>query len=100
MAPIPGTEFNVNEADREWVEARLVPMSIACCVERIRLSGKQARIGKRTYVYATEWGPSPFAQFYQRVKDDPAWTVVTAATGHDVMIDDPQHCARILLDAI
>jgi hypothetical protein len=45
--------FNVNEADRAWVDARCTPQPLATLTERIRLSGALERIKSRTYVLAT-----------------------------------------------
>jgi hypothetical protein len=47
-------------------------------------------------VYAEGWGPSPFKQFYERLKKEPKWNVLTVKTGHHMMIDDPEGCAQLL----
>lgn len=96
--PISCEEFNVNPADRAWVKSKLVPMAIACFLERIRLTGAVDRL-RRTYVLADGWSPSPFAQFHERARNDSAWTVRVVRTGHDVMIDDPEATARLLAEA-
>ena len=72
-------------------------MALACFLERIQLKGNKLK--KRTYVYAEGWGPSPFTQFYERLRKEPGWTVLTTNTGHHVMIDDPEACAQVLLTA-
>jgi len=97
--PAPAERFNVNPADRAWVDAQCVPMAIACFLERIRLSGAHEMVRKRTYICARGWGPSPFPAFYERLKKDKAWTVHEIQTGHDVMLDDPEGLARILVAA-
>ena len=51
------------------------------------------------YIWAQDWGPSPFAAFYERLKADKAWTVHVSKTGHDVMLDDPAGLARLLVEA-
>jgi hypothetical protein len=33
--------------------------------------------------------PSRFKQFYNRLKDDPAWIIRTVESGNDVMLNDP-----------
>ena len=97
--PVPSEEFKINEADLAWVKSKVVPMSIACFLERIRLQGKIDLISERTYVYCDGWSPTPFVQFYERFKDDPGWRVCTSGTGHHQMIDDPQGCAALLAKA-
>lgn len=47
----------------------------------------------RTGVFAGGWYGSPFAQFHERVKDDPAGTVRVAHTGHGVTIAGPEATA-------
>lgn len=99
MAPVSAAAFKVNARDAAWVDAKCVPMALACFLERIRLKGDHARIPKRTYVYAEGWAPSSFTQFYESLKGKPGWTVLTSAAGHDVMVDDPEGLARILIEA-
>lgn len=96
--PIPSEEFGVNAADLEWVKSKVVPMAIACFLERIRLRGNVEKL-KRTYIYAEGWGPSPFTRFYERFKGEPGWSVLTIKTGHHMMLDDPEGCAQLLLEA-
>jgi pimeloyl-ACP methyl ester carboxylesterase len=98
MQPIPSEEFGVNPADLEWVKSKVVPMAIACFLERLRLRGNVQKL-KRTYVYAEGWGPSPFRQFYERLRKEPGWSVLATKTGHHMMIDDPEGCAQLLLEA-
>jgi len=39
-----------------------------------------------------------FDQFYERVKNDPAWKARTVKCGHDVMLDDPDTLTTLLLE--
>ena len=98
LPPTPAERFNVNEADRAWVDEKCVPMAIACFLERIRLTGAHAKVKKSTYIWAQDWNPSPFHAFYEKLKADKAWTVHATRTGHDVMLDDPEGLARLLLE--
>jgi hypothetical protein len=49
---------------------------------------------------ARDYQPSPFTQFYEKLKVDPAWTVKLAPCGHDVMVDRPDLLVEFLLDAV
>ena len=98
--PIPSEEFGLNSADIEWVKSKVVPMSIACFLERIRLKGNVQKVNKRTYVFAEGWSPSPFSKFYERFKSESGWSVRTTKTGHHMMIDDPESCAQMLLASV
>ncbi len=63
-------------------------------LEPLTFTGKEA-VARRTYIYATK---STFERFYDKLKDDPAWTVKTIDTGHVVMMEDPEGLARLLLE--
>jgi pimeloyl-ACP methyl ester carboxylesterase len=97
--PIPSEMFKVNPDDIEWVKSKVVPMAMACFLERIRLTGNHLQVLKRTYVYSEGWSPSPFTKVYERLRTDPAWTVLTSKSGHHVMLDDPEGFAEMLLAA-
>jgi len=98
--PAPAERFNVNAADRAWVDEKCVPMAIACFLERLQLTGAHENVKKRMYICAQGWGPSPFAAFYDKLKSDKAWSVHATQTGHDVMLDDPEGLARMLMEAV
>ena len=68
-------------------------------IEPVRFTGEQAKVKRRIYIFAASWQPTPFRQFYEQVKDDSAWEVHTADSGHFVMGDQPQQLLRIMLDA-
>ena len=68
-------------------------------IEPVRFTGEEAKVKRRIYIFAASWQPTPFRQFYEQVKDDPAWEVHTADSGHFVMGDQPQQLLRIMLDA-
>jgi len=64
--------------------------------EPVRLDGSERKIARRTYILATR--QPAFQRFYDQVKDDPAWTTRTIATGHLVMMEDPEGLARLLME--
>ena len=63
--------------------------------EPVVLDGSEARIANRTYILATK--RPGFQRFYDQVKDDPAWKTATIATGHVVMMEDPEGLAELLM---
>ena len=67
-------------------------------IEPVRFTGEEAKVGRRAYVFATGWQPTPFTRFYDAVKDDPDWQVHRAEASHDVMSDQPQQLCELLLD--
>ena len=99
--PIPSAAFGLNEEDRLWFDEKCTPHPIASLVQGVSLRGNLSTIKKQMYIFAiweTEF-PSPFKQFYERLHDDPAWTVHTIESGHDVMLDHPQQVVEFLQEA-
>lgn len=105
----------VNDAERQWylgVDATgygVPPLSffddrasshpLASLLQRIRLTGNLSGVRRREYVYALDWpGESPMRRSYERVRDDPAWTVHELDGKHNLMRDNPDDLLRILLD--
>ena len=101
VPPPPAAFFNVNPEDAQRVDELATPFPIGCFTEKIKLSGKQNSIRKHVYVHSTVLPrESPFKPFYERVKNDPAWSAHTLACGHDAMLDMPDDVTRILLEAV
>jgi len=66
-------------------------------LEAIPFTGEEAKIPRHAYVFANAWEPTPFRQFAERVKGDPAWEYHDAETDHFVMGGAPEQVANILL---
>jgi pimeloyl-ACP methyl ester carboxylesterase len=101
VQPIPAETFNVNRADREWVDRQCSLQSIGCWQQPIRLTGGISQIKTITYVLATGWAAehSPFLKFYQEAQAR-GWQTVTLPCGHDVMLDQPEELTNVLLDTL
>src|SRR5215470_7146903 len=93
VPPIPAAYFNVNEADRAWVDAQCTPQSLACFERRLTLRGRMPP-EKVTHVLATGYEESPFASFHELAKKK-GWRTETVDCGHDVMLDKPDELVRI-----
>ena len=98
VPPIPADVFNTNSRDRVWVERQRTPQSLATFQQPLQLTGAIDRIEDVTYILATDWGPSPFPQFYEKAKAK-GWKTLTMACGHDVMLDKPGELSDVLLAA-
>ena len=100
-APPAAAYFNVNAADAARVDELATPFPIGCFTERLQLGGAYRRVRKRVYVHSTDLPrQSPFKPFYDRVKDDPAWSAYTLPCGHDAMLDRPDDVTEILVAAM
>jgi pimeloyl-ACP methyl ester carboxylesterase len=88
VPPIPAEVFNVNARDRDWVDRQCTPQPLATFQQKIRLGGA-SRISRNHYIYASDWEGTPFTASYDRAKAR-GWTTSEIASGHDVMLDDPE----------
>ena len=78
---------------------RLRPMPLACFTQPARLTGDEAGGSSRIYLYATRGAPTSRTRFFDVLRDEPTWRVLTIDTGHVVMIDDPVALTRLLVEA-
>jgi pimeloyl-ACP methyl ester carboxylesterase len=99
VAPITAEQFNVNEADRVWVNAKMTRQPVACFTERLTLSGAAQRVPKKVYIRATVGASPQFQSAFERLSAEPGWTTHAVDCGHDVMIDKPAELAELLVAA-
>jgi pimeloyl-ACP methyl ester carboxylesterase len=95
VPPPSAAFFNVNEADRPWVDSLSTPHPLATLTQRLNLTGGLEHINQRIYVLATG-GSAPFKHFRDSVAADPRWSTHELPCGHDVMIDMPAETTAIL----
>ena len=95
--PISAEFFQVNMADRAWVDAQCTPQSLATFQQRLALRNTFPS-HKVTHVLATGYEHSPFPPFHAIAKAK-GWKTLSVSCGHDVMLDRPDELVTILLDA-
>jgi pimeloyl-ACP methyl ester carboxylesterase len=93
---ISAEALQVNDWDRAWVGRMSTPHPLATMTEGIRLHGNHRKVKQRVFALASAWAPSPFRRFYEKLQDDPAWTIRTIHSGHDAMLDEPEEVVNIL----
>jgi pimeloyl-ACP methyl ester carboxylesterase len=99
VPPIPAEVFNVNAADREWVNRQCTMQSLATFEQKLRISGRDQKIANTTFVLANGFVEgSPFPPFYEEATAR-GWRTITVPCGHDVMLDLPDELTRILVEA-
>jgi pimeloyl-ACP methyl ester carboxylesterase len=98
VPPIPAEVFNVNATDRAWVDSQCTMQPLATFQQPVAHRGKPFAAEKTTYVLATGWEGSPFAQFHQRAQAAGCGSI-TLDGGHDLMLDKPAEVLQILLAA-
>lgn len=87
VAPLPGLEN----------APRLGRHPLLTLLEPVCYTGEEAKVGRRVYIFAESWSPTPFTRFHDAVAADPAWSVHRADSGHDVMADQPVQLLAIML---
>ncbi len=100
VPPRSAAAFNVNEADRAWVDSLCVPQPIAAMTEKISLTGAYESIPRKTYIRAGSYPNPTFDAALARVRADPSWNTHEVPCGHDVMVDAPERLTELLLTAV
>jgi len=65
-------------------------------VEAVKLTGHEAAIPKKSYIFATGYDRTPFPRFAAKAKAA-GWDYHETATDHFVMYNDPELTTRVLL---
>jgi pimeloyl-ACP methyl ester carboxylesterase len=99
VPPIPAEVFNVNAADRAWVNQQCTWQSIECFRQPLRLNGGLRQIKNFLYIFASGWEESPFPPFFEQAMQK-GWKALTLRCGHDVMLDRPDDLTDMLVAAI
>jgi len=94
--PLTAEYFNVNPADRAWVDRLCTLHPVASITEKLALTGAGRAVKRRMYIRAAGFPLPVFDAFYHRFKDDPGWTTHALPCGHDVMVDMPDALADLL----
>jgi len=79
------------------VPGRLGFHPLLSLIEGVSFTGEEAKVPRRAYIFASGYQPTTFAQFADRLKDDPAWEYHEAETSHSVMAEAPHETVRVLL---
>jgi pimeloyl-ACP methyl ester carboxylesterase len=94
--PFP-TEFAAALGIPEESHWKLTPHPLRTFFDPIRLTGRHATVGKKTFVLAENWPDHPHV--FERLRQDPGWRTVSVPTGHMIQLEMPERCAEILADA-
>jgi pimeloyl-ACP methyl ester carboxylesterase len=98
---LPAEAFgNASAAVRDYMERKSAPQPSACFTQPVKLSGGIGRIRRKTYLYCNDPQPTTFTPFYERLRNEPGWTVHTLPCTHFVQFDMPKELTALLLGAI
>lgn len=98
VPPIPAAVFNVNAADRTWVDEQCTDQPLASFQQKLHLDPSAAPVRSIHYIYAADWEGTPFTPFYETAKAR-GWSTREVACGHDIMLDRPGELTAALLQA-
>jgi pimeloyl-ACP methyl ester carboxylesterase len=95
IPPLGATILDVNEKDREWVDAKCTPQPPRTFLQKVALTGARERIAKKVYIRASNHASIYFdAQMSEARRN--GWPIIKIAAGHDVAIDAPIELADVL----
>jgi pimeloyl-ACP methyl ester carboxylesterase len=97
VPPIPAAVFNVNAADRAWVDDQCTDQPLASFQQKLHLAHGAPAVAAIHYIYAANWEATPFTGFYEGAKMK-GWSTREIACGHDVMLDRPEELTAALLE--
>jgi pimeloyl-ACP methyl ester carboxylesterase len=99
VAPRTSADFGLKRPDliALW-EAKSAPHPLATLTQPVRLTGGIGHVKRKMYILATE--PARFTRFYDKLKNDPGWTVHTLPCTHFIQLEMPDELTAILLKAI
>jgi len=99
VPPIPSAVFSLKrpEVIALW-EGKSGPHPLATLTQPVQLTGGIGRVKQKMYILATN--PARFTQFYDKVKNDPGWTVHTLPCTTFIQLEMPDELTAILLKAL
>ena len=97
VPPIPAEVFNVNPADRAWVDSQCTMQSLATFQQPLESSAALNAPISTTFILATGFHDSPFPAHYERARVK-GWKTATIDCGHDVMLDRPEELTAMLAE--
>ena len=98
VPPVPAEQWGIDvPEDRTWLDLLFGFQPLKALTDRIALSGRHLSVPKKVYISASAYDPSPFQQFAQRTRSDPAWVNHEIATFHFTMVQRPGETAELLL---
>ena len=70
---------------------------LATLFQKIRLTGAWEKVPTWHFLYMAGFENTPFTPTYERLCQDPTWTVHNLPYGHDILRDAPEEFLRLLL---
>ena len=100
VPPMTAEQFNVNEADAAWMNRKCSNHPLASFTEPLALNGRHLEVPRRVYVLAAGFDHPGTKAAYEAVNAKPGWQSEIMQGGHDLMIDNPDAVADVLLACV
>ncbi len=99
IPPHTAAYYGVSDTDQQaWVDEKCVPHPLKCVTQKPSLSADpHAGIGQRAYLRCTDPPLAVMRQFYDRALAEGDWICRELATGHDLMVTEPEAVSDFLL---
>jgi hypothetical protein len=99
VAPPTSAAFGLKrpEVIALW-EGKSAPHPLVTLTQPLQLTGGIGRVRQKMYILGTE--PARFTRFYDKVKNNPGWTVHTLPCTTFMQLEMPDELTAILLQAI
>jgi pimeloyl-ACP methyl ester carboxylesterase len=99
VAPIPSASFGFKRPEliALW-EVKSAPHPLATLTQPLQLTGGIDRVRQKMYILGTD--PARFTRFYDKLMNDPDWTVHTLPCTTLMQLEMPDELTAILLKAI
>jgi pimeloyl-ACP methyl ester carboxylesterase len=94
--PGPFVLPDLSEEERAEIEALRGPQPLATCLEKIKLTGAGGAIKNKMYIFAANYSPTPFRQFYDKVRAQPGWKTSEVNCGHGIHREKPRELIALL----
>lgn len=91
------TADGIGVAAPEHLDERCTAHPLATFKQAIQLTGRWQTVPEKVFIYATGWPDTIFKATYEALEANPAWTVRTLPTRHDIVRDAPQDLVSIVL---
>jgi hypothetical protein len=96
--PPKASAYAFSEKDYAWMDSKLTLQPNSIVRDAIKLTGAMQKVAKKTFIRAPKYPQKMFDRAFDECKADRSWTTyVTEGSHHDVMIDQPEWLADIML---
>ena len=96
--PPKAEAYSISQKDYAWIDSKLSLQPNSIVRDAIKLTGAMQKVVKKTFIRAPKYPQAMFDRALSECKADPSWTTyVTENSHHDIMIDQPEWLADVLL---